>query len=443
MSPKRSFVIIEAGGIRLTNQQVDSLLSKQAKISPFADAGTQNEEREWYDILLGLAIHPDPSVRECVASNETTHPEILEALSSDPNINVKKEVAGNPSTPSSALRKLFSDKDVAQSVGIHEIIDSPIRQRIMENPSVPLDLLESSYESNEYLFEIASNRSTPPNILGGIVQRSYKADEQAQWRLLVAGNISSPPELLQSLFDTDQDYLHDKIAYELSSNPSTPPDVLSQIAWIPVTPSETRIIERLAKNPSITPETFEKLLNHDFDFSFHLFLNPNCPPHYLELEQTRVEPSQVKEAIARNPKTPRDSLEFLATEKDLQILSSVAGNPNTPSETLSGLYYSHAENYEYPRSTETQNLLMQNLIMNPSMPESVLSEIYLTNLHGLHDEKDHPKSISHVKMVYTNYLVIQWVAMNPSTPNDILRELVIEGGFNTSVARNTKGERFW
>lgn len=425
-----SFVVIEAGDIKLTNRQVGAIL----KISPFADEDWETEFNQWFELLSILANDDNWKVRRAVASNDSAHPDILEGLSLDNEYYVRMAVAENTSTPPRVLKRLFSEEgsDIARPDIDHPAFDGPTMQTvILQNPSVPSDMLVSTFNDEskltDFLGILALNPSTPPRILKEILRICYDLDDNDS-RSNLASNPSSPPELLKTLYEDesrmDPSYsetgMLNPIISTIAMHPSTPLSILQEIADDKDGPQLPLI--SLASNPLVPEDLLAQLAESEApDVLESAYLNPrmgSLDPARLVASDPRPE---IRAVIARNTSTPSKELEKLALDENTEVVRAVAMNENTPPETLEFLYSTYLANYG-KMLTHLANYGIQIVAMNPSTPEWVLSKIYYN-----HDES-----------------LTKWLAWNPSAPIWLLSQLAKRSEAGAiDVARNKKGERLW
>jgi Ni,Fe-hydrogenase III small subunit len=180
---------------------------------------------------------------------------------------VRLAAARDPLTPSATLEKLASDDDWE------------VRDAVALNPNTPLVTLEkliAEDEDGELCVLVAGNPSTPTEIL----ERSAYVDK---WRVreAVAGNPSTPLTVLKRLADDNEwqeaeeegELYHntgilppiedgDRYGYEVraavAGNPSTPPELLEYLA-----DAEWGVRIAVGCNPNTPSDVFKRLLNDD------------------------------------------------------------------------------------------------------------------------------------------------------------------------------------
>ena len=93
-------------------------------------------------------------------------------------------------------------------------------------------------------------------------------------------------------------------------------------------------------------------------------LKNNASPELLE-KLAEDEDWEVRETVARNPKTPVDILRKLALDEDEHVRQSVAINPNTTADILK----KQAEDEDW--------VARETVAMNPKTPDDILRKLAL------------------------------------------------------------------
>lgn len=90
----------------------------------------------------------------------------------------------------------------------------------------------------------------------------------------------------------------------------------------------------LARNPNTPVELLEVLAtDRSQDVRYWVAQNPSTPVELLKILATD-ESSNVRYAVARNPNTPVEILKILATDENCNVRCEVAKNPNYKTQTL-------------------------------------------------------------------------------------------------------------
>jgi hypothetical protein len=107
------------------------LLNKLAGSSNANDARVAAKNKNTAShVLLGLANHPDESVREFLAMNVNLPQEAFKILANDKSVHVRSEIAANPSAPREVLIRL-SKNDRSKRVrdtAIHQLRERGITE---------------------------------------------------------------------------------------------------------------------------------------------------------------------------------------------------------------------------------------------------------------------------------------------------------------------------
>jgi hypothetical protein len=194
-------------------------------------------------VLLVLAEDDTAIVRAKVAENPNTPPELLAAMAQDPDDWVQMAVAANPNTP------------VAILLAFAQVDSSNIRQGLGANPRTPSEVLsrilavqmeDPRMSAPWQLMGLARNPSTPAESL------RLLSTQHVDVRSAVAGNPSSPPDLLSSLARDKAKSVRTAVA----SNPSTPEDVRSAV--------QEAMASARSKKPSVA-ERVESIFEEGLD----------------------------------------------------------------------------------------------------------------------------------------------------------------------------------
>ena len=84
-----------------------------------------------------LAEHPNPKIRESVASSSHTPPDVAEKLAEDPDPGVRACLAKNERTSCDLLRKLAEDENEAVRgwVAVNFFVPQDAMEQLLEDPS--------------------------------------------------------------------------------------------------------------------------------------------------------------------------------------------------------------------------------------------------------------------------------------------------------------------
>lgn len=156
---------------------------------------------------------------------------------------------------------------------------------------------------------------------------------------------SDDPEVLEQLFK-DNSHLGEYeyfVCLDLAQNPNTPLDILEQLGN--KLDYDTRIRNVVAENPNTPLSLLEELYRYGgVTTAIHIAENPNVSEDLLrKISRLSATPYNKSDyfsamaAVADNPKTPIDVLDYLSNSDDEYVRAWVAKNPNTPMATLKKL----------------------------------------------------------------------------------------------------------
>ena len=245
---------------------------EQARLVFFREQWQRSTNPEWKVVLLNTWSKPGEII-----------PEIWAGAANHKHSSVRMAVALHPQVPRFYLEQLTSEQD--------------IRVRLVAILSMP-------------------SRSKSLRLL---------AKDNIEVRRLVADAPKSYSETLELLSED----LDESVKELVAKNPSTPAKVLKLLDKN----GNENIKNNVATNPSTSAKHLELLAKENENVQLSVAKNPSTPAKTLKLLLSgKNKHLQIKQAVAGNPSTAENVLEFLAKNKDMKI--SVAGNPSTPAKTL-------------------------------------------------------------------------------------------------------------
>ena len=176
---------------RLAEARLDSLRLQARRLRAYAATSPSLTEAQ----LVTLANDEEHFVRAYVACNPSVPKALLSKLAYDSDIYVRQSVALHADTPNDIFVHLYNEGHPS------------IQKCLAENPSVPEDLLSEELMRGRR----AKEPETPVGELEALSQcrARYSEDPLASWvRECVASNPSTPLELLVSLIDDEDYFVH-------------------------------------------------------------------------------------------------------------------------------------------------------------------------------------------------------------------------------------------
>lgn len=260
-----------------------------------------------------------------IATRRNLPPHILEELSHRLYPSIQVNVAANPATPVPVLNRLYSEGDPDVIAGL------------ASNPNLPDSLVQQMLP--DYAENFISNRDTPARILDRaakiVTSQPTLPDRRANnsrpsdtvVRRLAAHPAASP-DVLTALAD----HPDAEVRIHVAANLNTPPQVLHNLT----SDVSAQIVQEVAKNPSATPETLDRLSrSRSFRTLNGVAANRNAPAHVLERMVLGCSNDNVLATLMRNPNTPSLTIADVASRNPPhKVLVLIAENPNTPAETL-------------------------------------------------------------------------------------------------------------
>jgi hypothetical protein len=231
-------------------------------------------------VVAELVRHPTPSIRHVVARRTDLPPWACEHLAKDPA--VRHRIAANPAAPEAVLRDLAAKAD------------RETRRVLVQNPSIPLDLLIS-------LVALTGRSPVPRVAVASEAElRALASSSTPRVRMLAAHRHDLPADVLALLL----------------ADPA--PDVVAVVAT----------------NPALTAAQLEDLVaRHGPRLSARVAQNPNCTPELLHLlARDRRAPGEACREIVKHPNTSAETLPLCLRDREARRLA--AGRPDLPVETL-------------------------------------------------------------------------------------------------------------
>ena len=308
------------------------------------------------ETLRLLASDPSPAVRASTARNATTPPDALTGLCFDEGKQVRVAALSNLSTPPMVVSGLCNDKSVGyyasawrgwataepEQLPTHPTSAGRLaRAANIHTPAEELARLSRSKDLRTAA-AVAANPSTGHKVLS----RMAKHDERLV-RSKVAANPSTPPKVLVELLNDDGGVVHMSIV----DNPAATGEMLDAFAadrygpkgaddgaglYAAASPLLTRntattMVERgqigALRWPGWTAQDLDAYAEHN-GYRGVVADHPATSPATLRRLAEVRENVWCQVNVARNPNTPRDLLETMASDKfSVSVNHSVLTNP--------------------------------------------------------------------------------------------------------------------
>lgn len=302
---------------------------------------------------LGTKSRPNRDLLRAAGVDYDTY---LTLMACYPDLEVAQWVLRHPDLPEPAFQVLacYPDLRVVTEVIHHRNVPGYILDHFAGHPS--------SYVRRDLPY-VAPKLSVE-------VQRRLAGDPDSEVRILLGERPDLDPEVL-TLLTQDPD---ESVVDTAIENPRLPLDILksflTDLADTRGTlPSWTYTLLNVAlyrKRSDLIGQVVEVITTHGLnDMWPDVLANPKTPMSVLRQKSTKVRslPAGSQLALAHNPKTPAEALEYLGTKKSKHIRAALAQNPSTPAQTLTSL--AHLGKGD----------LLGRLAQNPSTPGDVLTWI--------------------------------------------------------------------
>ncbi|GEM_PF-634914 len=382
----------------------------------------------------------DTEVRLGIAESLNTSEEVLGILATDSYSKVRAMVAQNPHTPINIVEQLMGDISdiVREAVAYHPRTPLSLHQQFQlqleatQNPVTCEDILWqlSTSQWMRIRLGVAAHSNTPANVLLQLAN-----DEDVMVRKAVALNVNSPPEALEKLA-TDNDAWIGKIVANHPNNPAKiSPNLQKNTIYDYINTARSQGIPIMPLYAVYDPKLLTAMAEStNFDTRQRVAQHPNTPIHVLE-KLADKENNSIQEAalsnLSHNSKTPDTTLQCLAQTSDLKICAAVARHRNISSMTLTQLGKHHrwevrtivAKNLKTPLETlikliqDKHITVREAAINNPYAPKTILEQ--LSVLKNPNTSPDTLNELFHSKWV----IIRQGVARHPNTNKNLLKQL--------------------
>jgi hypothetical protein len=267
-------------------------------------------------VLEALANHNARSVRMAVALNTSTPAAVLEVLATDWASGVRGNVARNSSTPEALLEALAQDEDFTVRGAVAQSPHAPLSMRLEVLAALAADPSEfvRGYAA-EIRQQIVENATSDDPTTTLILER-FAVDLDAGVRSAVAENPSTPDVLLEVLSHD----LNSGVRYFVAENPSTPGAVLANMTMDQDQGVVEAVMKRFAQFPKDQPlsvAVLESFSNAPASNVRRWVAGHSSTPDIV-LKRLALDCDQtVRQAVARNPATPINILQYLALSVEI------------------------------------------------------------------------------------------------------------------------------
>jgi hypothetical protein len=427
---------------------IESLISidgDEAKISLASSNKVSSE------VLAKLAKEKNEDIRAAVAENRNTASETLIALAKDKSDDVRGNVAVNRSSSMETIKMLCRDKDylIRGSIALREDISSEIfeilskdsdewvRENVAENRKVPEEVLKVLSKDLKSSVRDAALKNT--NLSDGSIETF---ENPIAVKLRLAENPSTPIDILESLITDGESIYYQGTTTSLTAavagNPSITDSLMSKL----VKSKNDQVKKALAGNPSLTSKYLDVLVSESrkkiaagkWDYNnrgleLGLACNPSAPAAYL-IELAGHIDSWIVAAVASNPNMPPAQLVTLGKSEDLHVRQGVAANPKAPWALLKSLSKEGSCLWYICKNPATRAEELVE-IANQSVDEHVLSDIA--------KHSNTPMKLIEKLANHKEAWVRLGVADNPNTPSAV-REKILDDFLTLKFEENDGDE---
>jgi len=376
-SDQSPLVRIEISKYSELPENLVALLSKDS--NPQVRDGIARNIKASKNILDELAKDKAIAVRRNIASNPNASLEAIETLSKDKDKQIKIAILKNPSAPEKVkdgiyemfLKELKHDdlyelsKSSNLSLGILENLSKNKDESIRENianyqDSVDVLMQLAKDKSSDVRRAVASNEKASIGIL-----ELLSKDKDENVRANIASNLNCTVDILEKLSNDKETY----VLQSVIANLNTPIELIKKFA----SHKDEGVRASVAQYSRGNIEILKGLAGDSESYVRRMVANPQNVDDEASmkvpleiLEKLAVdEEADVRTAVAENPYTSAELLRLLSKDKNLdrysnsKAISAVANNPNTPQdalEYLSDIYINWLYKNEIPESVQPADL---------------------------------------------------------------------------------------
>jgi hypothetical protein len=368
------------------------------------------------EVLAALANHNARSVRMAVALNASTPAAVLEVLATDWASGVRGNVARNSTTPKALLETLAHDEEYSVRGAVAQSPHAPLSMRLQVLGALAADPSEfvRGYAA-EIRQQIVENATSDDPTTTVILER-FAVDLDAGVRSAVAENSSTPDVLLEALSHD----LDSSVRYFVAKNPSTPGAVLANMMMDQDQDVVEAVMERIAQFPKDQPLSVTVLENFSNTPASNVrrWVAGHSSTPDIVLKRLALDCDQtVREAVARNPATPLNILQYLAlsveTSDEFRGRCATALFSSDPASALANLRQEVVKSLTRPATGSYSRLLG---FLLPDCPVASLAQAQRSS----------------------SWLERCAIALHPATPISTLQQLAGDG---ITVARSAAIER--
>lgn len=344
--------------------------------------------------------------------------------------------AGNVDTRSLAvLSQICLVPEFIVELWVRESSYESLCRKIVNSPATSPGILKhlANHTDGYTREEVTRNTNTPPETL-------RKLASEEKYRIYVASNPSTPGDVLGSLSKDKSK----SVRLYVTRNPNTPLTVLKDLANdtdIEIAETAARIVAEqqgeytasaASKNPKTPPEVLEKLAQ---EAPWAVFPHPNAPPELL-VRFSKSANLEIRRYIAENPNTPASILEDLAYDESSNVRWKVAQNRNAPISLLfkqlardtsvntTIAYQMSTSKYYFPEAEDILDILAEEstsplevILQRLARDGSEATRLFLARRFDL------PADLLAQLAGGTEVKVRSSVAQNPNTPISALEKL--------------------
>lgn len=347
-----------------------------------------NTYKKEYLVLAQLCTIPQPlfehwltspnyfNFRENLAAASATVPELVEKLAGNSAIHIRQAVLQNPSVSIDILEALSHDSEAL------------VRLDVIRHPKTPLHVLQQlAKDSEQGLAERANLIANSHQQISDVITALEESSLTLETKRAVAALPYNAP-LSSEVFIKLAKHPYKRVREWVAKHPQTSSALLDELAL----DKEVGVRDTVARNPHTSLTTLLKELARSIT-TCHTVAYYICDAreHTPEIDdildllatmstwsveaivQRLIQTGNVKtqQFLARRRDLPVDAIAQLAQIDDPEIQQAIAQNPSTPGHVLERL-----AKFENPALSKSENLAVKGRVAtNRNTPSSVLEEL--------------------------------------------------------------------
>ena len=272
-------------------------------------------------VLEQLVNYDNDDIKISIAKNPKASSEMLEKLSNDKNMEIKQLVAKNPNTSAGTLEKLSSEENLKLDIACNPNTSAETLDKLVK--------IDDIHELDFSQFKLLSCIAEHPNISDKTLLKMINNETISS---LISYSILENPNVPVSIIEKLACEGNEETKCRVAEFPKTPISILKILA----NDQSLRVRRSVASNPNISDEMLANFMNDENNYKKSLSKNPKTPSEMLA-RLADDENNEIKINVCNNPNTPVNILEKFSNDSNWRIRRAVASNTSATEEILDRL----------------------------------------------------------------------------------------------------------